>query len=179
MEPRTLYLLRHAKSSWDQPLEDRDRPLAPRGRRAARAMAEYMKREALVPDRVLCSPTTRTRQTWEIVAPILGTTLPVSYHDEIYEGGPGDVLDLVRREGNAEAALLVVGHNPGLELLAEHLAGRDTGEHLERLREKFPTAALAALELPAGPWSQVEYGAAKLIRFTRPKDLPEADERDL
>lgn len=179
MAAKRLYLVRHAKSSWDEPLADRERPLAARGRRAAPAMAGYMKREGLVPDRVLCSPATRTRQTWDLMAPILGADVPVSYHDEIYESGPAAVLDLVQRARDADATLMIVGHNPTLELLAEEMVGAGQSKLRDRLRRKYPTAALAVLELPGDTWQEATFGAATLTRFVRPKDLPEASARDL
>lgn len=179
MDIKTLFLFRHAKSSWDEPLEDRDRPLGRRGRRAAPAMAERMKVDGLIPDHVLCSPATRTRQTWELMAPILGPDIPVSYHDSIYDDEPEDVLELVRGVGDPVDTVMVIGHNPTIAELARTLAGEAPVERLTRMRKKFPTAALAVLEFQAMTWREVGPRGGTLTRFLRPKDLLEADERGL
>lgn len=175
---KTLYLLRHAKSSWDQPVDDHDRPLASRGRRAAPAMAERMAAAGRVPHRVLCSTAARTRETWHLMTPILGP-LPVDYLPGLYESDDGRILELVRSEGGAEDVLMVVGHNPSLQLLAERLVGEGPAKLRARLAKKFPTAALAVLEFPVEEWSGVAPGAGTLVEFLRPKDLPRAAERGL
>jgi phosphohistidine phosphatase len=176
---KTLYLLRHAKSSWKDPVGDLDRPLAPRGRRAAPAMATFMAGVGLVPDRVLCSPAARTRQTWDLMAPVLGPDRPVEYRDEIYHGGPTDLLALIRQADGASGSLMVVGHNPSMEALAARLADPRSSTGLDRLREKYPTAALAVLECPVDAWADVDDRSAALTRFVRPKDLPDAENRGL
>lgn len=175
---KTLYLLRHAKSSWNEPMDDRDRPLAPRGRRAARAMAGYMKAEGLVPDLVLCSPAVRAQETWAGMASVLGP-IPVCYEAVIYESDSAGLLDLIRATANDPTSVLMVGHNPGLEELAWRLAGRGPDELRDRLRRKYPTAALAVLDLPVVSWRELAWGAATLMRFVRPKDLPWAENRGL
>lgn len=175
---KTLYLLRHAKSSWDEPVDDHDRPLAPRGRRAAPAMAEHMAAADRIPQRVLCSTAARARQTWHLMAPILGS-LPVDYRPGLYESDPGRILDLVRWKGGAEDVLMVVGHNPSLQMLAEQLAGQGPPRLMKRLASKYPTAALAVVEFPAEAWPEVAPRAGTLVDFLRPKDLPRAAERGL
>ena len=179
MATKTLYLVRHAKSSWDEPLDDHDRPLAPRGRRAALAMAEHMSAEGLVPDQVLCSAAVRARQTWERMAPILGETIPVDYDDALYLAGPAELLARIRATDGYPGSLLLVGHNPGLEELADGLASRGNDALRDRLRQKYPTGALAVLEIPGDDWSAAAPGAATLARFVRPKDLPGAERRRL
>jgi phosphohistidine phosphatase len=175
---RTLLLLRHAKSSWDDPdLPDFKRPLAPRGRRAARALARYFQEATLRPDRILCSPATRTRQTLAALAesrdaPLQGT--PVEEDERIYEARSQDLLRRVREVPGAVRSLLVVGHNPGMADLALLLLG--SGPHhpsLARLREKVPTGALITLEIPEGDWTGLGPGSCRLASFLRPVDLPE------
>jgi phosphohistidine phosphatase len=162
---RRLYLLRHAKSSWkDTTLADHDRPLAGRGRRAAAAVAEHMAQHQIVPELVLCSTALRTRETYERLQ-----AAPVRYERRIYAAGADDLLELLRTLPYDVGTVLLIGHNPGIEDLALQLA-RPSAER-DRLQAKFPTAALATLELSGLRWSELERGCASLIAFVRPSDL--------
>lgn len=172
MTARTLFLLRHAKSSWDDPASsDFDRPLAPRGLKAAPLMGTAMASRNWLPDRVLVSPAVRTRETWNLVAPHLPGSMEVAYPDELYMAAPQQILELIRSAPDTAGVLLVLGHNPGLEELAALLAddGSDA-DALGRMREKFPTAALARFEF-RGTWRELAPGGANLTHFVRPKDL--------
>lgn len=161
-----LYLLRHAKSSWDDPsLTDHDRPLARRGRRAAKAMAAHLARHDIVPELVLCSTAVRTRQTSEAV--LAGA--PVLYERELYEARAADLLDRVRRVPDSIGSVLLIGHNPGTEELALWLS-RPSPER-DEVAVKFPTGALATLELDGASWSGLVPGRASLTAFVRPRDL--------
>lgn len=170
---RTLLLLRHAKSSWEDPdLEDFDRPLAPRGTAAAPLMAAYLARKGLQPDQVLCSPARRARQTWSLVARALNANIEVKELQGLYLGPPSRLLEAIRRTPDSAACVLLVGHNPGLEHLAMALAGpRSKPRALARLQSKFPTGALAVIEFEAARWADVDRGQGRLKRFVRPKDL--------
>ena len=168
---KTLTLLRHAKSSWNDPVaRDFDRPLNTRGRKAARVIGAEMRALELVFDQVLASPAVRVVETLEEVARGYGAALAPVYDKRIYLASPGALLDLVREVDGAES-LLVVGHNPGMELLALALAGEAAGDCRSELALKYPTAALAEIRLPADSWSDVEEGAGFLARFIRPRDL--------
>jgi phosphohistidine phosphatase len=170
---RKLLLLRHAKSSWDDPsLEDFDRPLAPRGEKAAPLMAAYLEKEGLRPDLVFCSPARRARQTWSLVAQSLGNEIFVDELQALYLGGPSRLLEAVRRAPDAAPCVMLVGHNPGMEHLAMALAGpASKPKALAKLHAKFPTAALAEIEFDVAAWRDVARGAGRLTRFVRPKDL--------
>jgi len=162
---KRLYLLRHAKSSWkDTTLADHDRPLAGRGRRAAAAMADHMAQHQIVPDLVLCSTAVRTRETYERLQ-----AAPVRFERRLYAASADDLLELVRTLPDDVGTVLLIGHNPGIEDLALRLA-RPSPER-DRLQAKFPTAALATLELTGSRWSELEPGCASLIAFVRPSDL--------
>jgi phosphohistidine phosphatase len=166
---KRLYLLRHAKSSWDDPtLADSDRPLARRGRRAAKVMAEHLRREGTSPELVLCSPSRRTRETLERIAPGLGKNAEVRIEPELYAGSAATLLEQLHGVPDEVDSVLLVGHNPAIQELALSLARR--GSESERVREKFPTAALATLELDAS-WPQLAPGSAELLAFVRPKEL--------
>jgi phosphohistidine phosphatase len=132
---RRLHLLRHAKSSWDAAgLPDRDRPLAPRGRRAVVALRQHFADLALQVDLVLCSPARRTRETWAGVADGLAGKPGVEFAEQIYDADVADLLVLVRETDPDVGSLLLVGHNPGFGDLAYDLAGDGDPAALARLR---------------------------------------------
>ena len=166
---RTLLLLRHAKSSWADPsLADADRPLAPRGERAARAIGRYLYEKRVRPELVLCSPSLRTRRTFEAIEPSLGRDVLIEYEQELYGASADELLARLREVPGSTGSVLVLGHNPGLHELAVSLAGR--GARLDGLRESFPTAALATLALEDG-WRDLRPGAAELVDYVVPKEL--------
>lgn len=180
-EGRKLVLLRHAKSAWPD-LPDHERPLAGRGRRDAPVMGRWLRAAGLVPDRVLCSTARRARETWELAQPGLETAPPVSFEDRVYEASAAELLDLARDAPPKVKTLLIVGHAPGIPELALMLAGAampagsggaggDVPEAIrDRVRAKFPTAAVAVLEL-TGPWDHLGPGAARLTSFVTPRDV--------
>jgi len=174
---RTLILLRHAKSAWPEGVPDHDRPLGPRGRRDAPVAGQWMRLSGYVPDHVLCSTALRARETWQLAEPELGTQPPVSFEREAYEASAAELLDLIRRLPAAARTVAVVGHDPALPEVALALAADQKPSHsaapadaLDRLREKFPTAAIAVLEL-GGPWSLLRPGSARLAAFVTPRDM--------
>jgi phosphohistidine phosphatase len=169
---RQLLLLRHAKSSWDNPaLEDFDRPLAPRGRKAAERMGRELAARNWLPQRALVSPAMRTRATWELVAAELPGPISADFPDTLYDASAESILSELQRTPKAVKTLLVLGHNPGLEDLARRLAGENSqAKASQRLGEKFPTAALARFEFD-GKWAGLVFGGTRLTHCLRPKDL--------
>ncbi|WP_394891085.1 SixA phosphatase family protein [Mesorhizobium sp. AaZ16] len=167
-----LLLLRHGKSSWDDPaLADFDRPLAPRGRKAAERMGRELAARNWLPQLALVSPAVRTRDTWELVAAALSGSVSADFPYSLYDATAEDVLSEVQRTPNAVKMLLILGHNPGLEDLARQLAGDNSEKKaLQQLREKFPTAALARFDFD-GKWPELGFGRARLTHCLRPKDL--------
>ena len=118
-ELKTLYLLRHAKSSWDdQSLADHDRPLAPRGKRRPAAWRATMRRAKVRPQLVLCSSAARALQTYEAVSAGLGPSVPGLVEDELYGASDSDLRVRLHEVPDTVEALLVIGHNPGLQDLA-------------------------------------------------------------
>ena len=167
---KTLTLLRHAKSTWDDPVaRDFDRPLNKRGRRAAQTIGREMRTQGLEFDRVVASPATRVVETLREVAEGYGRSLDPAFDQRIYLASPDALLEIVREMDDVASRLLIVGHNPGLERLAMLLAG-DSGLRAE-LSEKYPTATLAEIALPVDRWSDVSKGVGTLCRFIRPRDL--------
>jgi phosphohistidine phosphatase len=164
----TLYLLRHAKSSWDEPrLADHERPLAKRGRRDAKRIAKHLRRSGVEPALVVCSTAARTRETLERVRPAIGDPTIV-FAEQLYAASSDQLLERLRLVPDEIASVLLIGHNPGLQKLALALASG--GDGLDRLAEKFPTAALATLEL-ATPWSRLGPAEATLTALVVPKQL--------
>jgi phosphohistidine phosphatase len=168
----TLSLLRHAKSSWDDPAQkDFDRPLAPRGIEAAPRMAAFMVQEKLAPDLILCSPAVRTRQTLELVLPKLGDAATVEYEDSFYLAAPSVLLARVRRVAAKVKHILIVGHDPGMHGLAVGLAAKGDPELLAAVAAKFPTAGLAVIGFRSNDWSKIGPGKGELVHFMTPKRL--------
>ena len=166
---KRLYLLRHAKSSWDDPtLADHDRPLAPRGRRAAKLIAKHLRRERIAPALVLCSSAQRARETLEGLAPALGDEVSVHVERELYGASDGDLLERLRAIPEAAPSVLLIGHNPAIQALAVSLSSGSL--ELESLQRKYPTAALATITFE-GSWRDLGPGAAEVAGFVRPRDL--------
>jgi phosphohistidine phosphatase len=167
---RELYVLRHAKSSWDDPgLRDSERPLSPRGRRAAKVIAEYLTANEIRPEVVLCSPARRTLQTLEGVSP----TGRVMIEDPLYQASADQLLERLRRLPAETRSVMVIGHNPSLQMLILKLAGTRgiaPSGHLIEIERKFPTAALASLGLHCA-WAELRPGCAELTDYVRPKAL--------
>jgi phosphohistidine phosphatase len=184
---RKLVLLRHAKSAWpDGP--DHERPLAHRGRRDSPVMGRWLRIDAHLPDQVVCSTARRARETWQLTQAALGATPPVSFDGRVYEASAAQLLDLIRCTPPAARTLLIVGHDPAIPELALSLAVTTPLAHvrdvsnaappamLDRMRAKFPTAAIAVLEA-TGNWDQLAPGSARLTRFVVPRDLTAPEKR--
>lgn len=167
---KVLTLLRHAKSGWDQPgLRDFDRPLNRRGHKAAALIGRTLKAERMSFDAVIASPAVRVLETLDGVTETYGSDLAPAFHDDLYLASPAVLLDHAHRTDDAAASLLIVGHNPGLEMLALMVSGH--GALADTLAEKYPTAAVAVIRFDVENWSQVAEGRGTLTRFIRPRDL--------
>jgi phosphohistidine phosphatase len=165
-----VLLMRHAKSSWDDPqLADQDRPLSSRGRKAAVRMGEYMRDAGLTPTIVLCTSALRARQTLELIRPALPKETTVKVEPRLYSAGSKELLTRIRRLSPAATSVLVVGHNPAIQDLVLGLASKSP--ELKAIRNKFPTAALAVLDAPIDEWRQLAPGEASLADFVTPKGL--------
>jgi phosphohistidine phosphatase len=166
---RGIYLLRHAKSSWEDPgLADHERPLSKRGRTAAKAMADHIRSRKISPELVLCSSAVRARQTLEAVAAALGNP-KIEIERDLYSASAGELLGRIRALPQSVRSVLLVGHNPAIQELALTLSGASPG--YRRVEEKFPTGALATFEVSAERWSDLSAGDAALRSFVAPKDL--------
>ena|SRR5436190_13059090 len=169
---KQLFVLRHAKSSWDDPgLEDYERPLAPRGRRAVKVLAEHFRAEGIEPELILCSSARRTRETLEGTG--LGGEALIEH--ELYSASPGQVLERLQRVPDEVGSVMVVGHNPTMQVLVLRLAASGAASELDGsgfrdIQRKFPTGAVATLAFEGG-WSELGPGRARLTRYIRPKQL--------
>jgi len=172
---KTLYLLRHGKSSWkDRSLADPDRPLNDRGRRAAALMGDYLRREAIQPRLILCSAARRARETLVGLEAMTGDGgVPTLIEEALYMSDPEDLLLRLNRVEDSVPSVMVIGHNPGLQELALTLVG-DGGDLGRRIAIKYPTAALAVFTAAVSRWQDLRSGGARLERFIRPKDLQAA-----
>ncbi|SFM47932.1 phosphohistidine phosphatase [Pleomorphomonas diazotrophica] len=166
-----LFLLRHAKSP---PAvagqKDFDRPLAERGRAAMTAVGRYMTKEGYVPDLVLCSPSARTRETFEELRPFLPDHVAVDYVRELYEASLGTMLRVITSHADSSERLLVVGHNPSIHRLAATLPGEGDPALLAEVEAKYPTASLAVIDFSVS-WREVRPDGGRLVAFVTPADL--------
>jgi phosphohistidine phosphatase len=135
-------------------------------------MARFMERENIQIQQVFCSSAARARQTCDIALPDLAPD-PVVTHD-LYMATPGEMLALLQREAHRDSPVMLVGHNPGMESLAEFTSGTGPSELMDLLARKFPTGALAEIQFDVESWAAVKPHSGTLRRFVRPKDLPEA-----
>jgi phosphohistidine phosphatase len=169
---KQLFVLRHAKSSWDEPgLEDHERPLAPRGRRAAKVLAEHFRSSAIEPGLILCSSARRTVETLDGIG--LGGERVIG--DDLYGASPSQLLERLRAIPDEVAAAMVIGHNPTMQVLVLRLAAGSAlaeldGSDLDQVKRKFPTGGLATLEFEGG-WGELAPRGARLTAFVRPKQL--------
>lgn len=168
----TLSLFRHAKSSWADPtLDDFDRPLAPRGEKAAPLMGAYIAERGLAPDLILCSGSARTRETLAL-AMAEWTARPKIVHDDaLYHATVPALFAKLRAAPDGKGHVMMVGHNPGLQAFALQLVGSGEGADLRALAHKFPSGALAVIAFETPHWRDIEPGDGHLTAFVTPKAL--------
>ncbi|MGO7792656.1 SixA phosphatase family protein [Rhizobium ruizarguesonis] len=166
-----LILLRHAKSAWPDGVADRERPLADRGRKAARVIGTYMVREKLIPDLALVSPARRAKETWKLVRGALSKKVSEREAADIYEVSAERILDVIRAVEPGIRTLLIVGHNPGMENAASLIVADGDADAVGRMQEKFPTAGLGVIDLDLDGWGEIAAGTGYLERFVTPRSL--------
>lgn len=160
---KTLYLLRHAKSSWDDPAQtDFERPLNGRGMNAAPFMGELMAKKGFEPSVIISSPAMRAKTTSMLVKEAGQFSAEIIFDKSIYEASPNALRQVVPEIGDDHASALLVGHNPGIESFIRYLTGD---------LEPMPTAALAVIGLEIAKWDEVNDGCGKLLAVYRPKEL--------
>ena len=159
-----LYLLRHGKSDWNLSYGgDRERPLAKRGRRAAQVIGRYLSRLEQLPQKVICSSAQRAEETVHLAAEAGNWSCPIHITDRLYASSSDGLLDFLRGCSDDDHSLLLAGHMPSLpDLIGDLVGGASV---------KFPTAALAAIDLSVRSWSEVEPGCGILLWLVTPKIL--------
>jgi phosphohistidine phosphatase len=165
---KSLLIMRHAKSSWDNPAQnDHDRPLNKRGRRDAPRMGLWLRERSLVPDLIVSSSARRAIETTELLAPECGA-LAVETEPPLYHASPETWTHVIRSLPDSASRVLCIGHNPGIEEFLRLLTGDDVS---------MPTAAIAWLELPIDAWRRFDArSSASLRQVWRPKELDDSDE---
>ena len=159
---KTLFVLRHAKSSWENPdWSDFERPLNSPGLDAARFIGELIYERGLQPQMIVSSPAKRAKQTAVLVKEIAEVSKPVKFDERIYEASPLTLFNLIREFDEKWESILIVGHNPGFENLVRMLTGETVS---------MPTAALARINLDIENWHDVETSSNELEFLIRPKE---------
>lgn len=170
-----LHLLRHAKSSWRDDAGDHARPLSKRGRKEARRVGRYLPGAAPPIDLVLCSSAFRTRQTLDLVVVGLVPQPQCLVEDALYLAHSERLLDRLRQLGEDCRSVMLIGHNPGIQDLAETLADREGGAAHALLAGKFPTAARACFAVET-PWRELGRSRCRVVAYVTPSALPDEDD---
>ena len=173
---KRLTLLRHAKSSWDEPVaRDFDRPLNARGIRGADLMGRFARDRDMAFDHLISSPAVRCVETIDHFIESYGHSLETEWDRRIYLAPAGTLVDVINDLPPECEHVLMVGHNPGMEDLILMLVPDDGSSPLrDEVERKFPTAALAVIDLAVDDWADVTKNQGRLTAFTRPRDLDPA-----
>jgi len=171
----TLTLFRHAKSSWDlSGVDDRDRPLNARGIAAAPLMGAFLRKQGLKPDLILCSSAVRTRQTLELASGGWDPEPRTKFEGALYLAEPFSMLERLRKTPGTVKHVMLVGHNPGLQILALELVGEGDPELITALSQKLPTAGIVVLTFEGKSWKDVGPRKGRLVHFATPKMIAAA-----
>jgi phosphohistidine phosphatase len=178
---KTLTLLRHAKSGWDDPVaRDFDRPLNAKGKRAAAMVGRHMRSLHLVFDHAIASPAVRVMETLDEIESGYGRKVAPAWDRRVYLASAATLLDVIHSFPAETDSALLIGHNPGLEDLVLMLVADGANPLRDAVEDKYPTASIAELQFEADSWADIVTGTARLTRFVRPRDLdptlgPDAD----
>lgn len=161
---KTLLILRHAKSGWDEPsIADHDRPLTERGKKDAKRIGQLLLERGLVPDQIISSTAKRARKTASKVAKACQYAGEVEQTKRLYLASPPEIIQVLREVGDERSTVLVVAHNPGLEELLGQLTGHP---------QPMPTATLAQVAIDIDRWQSLSVPAGgRLVQVWRPKEL--------
>ncbi|TCN42976.1 phosphohistidine phosphatase [Kribbella orskensis] len=165
---RTLVLLRHSKAVPPETMPDLDRPLSDRGRADAAAAGRYLVAQGIEPNLVLCSPSTRTRETWEYAAEAGVIATDIWYDRRIYSAGTDELLDVLHDVPAEVRTVILVGHGPGVPWLADELTLDGTSPQRVELTKKYPTSGLAVLHHTTR-WSDLAADDADLVDYVIPR----------
>lgn len=168
-ESRRIVLFRHAKADWPQ-VTDHERPLADRGRMDAAVAGRKLADTGIPFDLALCSTAVRTRETWKLAVQELPHRPKTVYEERVYEASPGELIAVLNETPDDAQTVVLIGHNPGVQGLADILAGAAEGDARERMsRRGFPAAAFAVLTF-TGSWKTLEPGVGTLVDYWAPSE---------
>ncbi|MFF6998747.1 SixA phosphatase family protein [Streptomyces sp. NPDC008313] len=168
-ESRRIVLFRHAKADWPQ-VSDHERPLADRGRMDAAVAGRKLADTGIPLDLAVCSTATRTRDTWKLAVHELPHRPKTVYEERVYEASPGELIAVLNETPDDAQNVVLIGHNPGIQGLADILAGEAEGDARTRMKSLgFPTAAYAVLTF-TGSWKTVEPGVGTLTDYWAPTE---------
>ena len=168
----TLSIVRHAKSSWGDPgLRDIDRPLNDRGKGQAQQLGNYMSDEMIAPDLIICSSAKRARQTLKQMKKNWLSEAELIIESRLYLASPNTITALLGEYGQNHSHIMIIGHNPGLHMLAHKLAVRGDDDDLAILQEKYPTGTLCGIRSKADKWKKIGKAAGTLIYLATPRQL--------
>tara|TARA_B100000315_G_scaffold260532_1_gene322661 strand:+ start:3976 stop:4500 length:525 start_codon:yes stop_codon:yes gene_type:complete len=173
---KTIFLLRHAKSSWTDPeTDDFDRPLNDRGKRNAAQIGNHLAENSICPDIILCSAAARAQETLSHIRPYLPDNQLIEIFGELYLASAVTIMKFVEKVEETANSVMIIAHNPGLHELVLDLAGRENigvSTLLNRVMQKYPTGALATATSESQIWADLTQSKTSLVDFVCPKDLP-------
>ena len=168
----TLSIVRHAKSSWgDASLRDIDRPLNERGKQQAQRLGSWLEETGISPELIICSAANRARQTLKKMQTNWQTDAELIVENRLYLASPNTIISLLAEHGSERSHIMIIGHNPGLHMLAHALAHKGDTDHIALLREKYPTGTLCTINSKADKWKKIGKNSGKLIYLATPKQL--------
>ncbi|MBH71592.1 MAG: phosphohistidine phosphatase [Pelagibacteraceae bacterium] len=169
---KTIFLLRHAKSSWDNlNLDDFDRPLSNKGIKASKKIGNYLKTNKFVPDIIYCSTAKRAKQTWELTNRIIKKKKNILYKDNLYMANLSEFMKIIKKTKNKFKNLMIVSHNPGIESLAIELSKNENNKFHQIINIKYPTGALVVIKFNLNDWGKINYKKGEIYEFIKPKEL--------
>jgi phosphohistidine phosphatase len=169
---KRLCLMRHAKSDWNQPeTEDSQRTLNGRGVKSAAFLAGFIVDKGWTPDHALCSTAVRARSTIKPLAETLQDRCTIEYRDDLYMAMPGTLLNALHQLDDTNETVLIVAHNPGLEMLAVALAEEESKDMSARMADHYPTGALAVFQFDVDKWADVKEGTGQVVFYGKPREL--------
>jgi phosphohistidine phosphatase len=169
---RRLFLLRHAKSSWQtEGQDDFDRPLSARGRKGAPVMGAFLRDNDIAPDLILCSTARRARETLALALPFLRGEATIQFEDRLYLASAAKLFARLKQLDGAWRQVMIVAHNPGLQDLTMMLSAENENGNRHAIDGKFPTGALVQFDFQIAEWSSLTRHGGQLVRLVTPRSL--------
>ena len=168
---KTIFLLRHAKSSWDNSqLEDFDRPLSTRGEKSSIKIGKYIKNKNIIPDIVYCSSAKRAKKTWELINKVIKKKNNIFFKKDLYMADSETFMSTIKKTKNSNKSIMIVSHNPGIESFCLELS-KENNEYINDIKTKYPTGSLAILKVNLKKWSEIRYESGIIYEFIKPRKL--------